>query len=100
MQAFITKASDILEQVTDDDPDQIGLNAVIAIMQQMARGVLVAAVVALETDDVEQVSRLGGQAEVLTALISILQYQVDARDAAELAPDLVDELEQILGDAV
>ena len=99
-EAFITRAADILEQVTDDDPDQIGLNAFIAIMQQMAKGVLLAATIALVEDNMREIDRLTGQAEVLTVLITVLKRQVDARDATELTPDLVDELEQILGDAL
>lgn len=97
---FIDKASDILEQVTPLDPDQVSLNGTMAIIERMGEGVLAASAIALKEGNEFQMARLTGQAEVLTALLIVLQRQADAIDAAELTPDLVDELEQILGDAV
>jgi hypothetical protein len=100
LMTFVDKASDILEQVSSVDPDQVGLNGLIAILTKMGEGVLAASAIALKEGNEFQMARLTGQAEVLTAVLFILQRQADAIDAAELAPDLVDELEQVLGDAV
>jgi len=100
LMTFVDKAADILEQVSPVDPDQVGLNGLIAILTKMGEGVLTASEMAVLDRNEGQMLRLTGQAEVLTAVLFILQRQADAIDAAELTPDLVDELEQILGDAV
>ena len=97
---FAQTAIDTMELVGQYDDQQVSLNGLDEILKIMGQGVLEAYDEAEANGDAVAVLLMTGQTQVLNVLLQITRGLLAGLDAEDLAPDLADELEQVLSDAV
>jgi len=97
---FAQQAIDTLELVGPYDDQQVSLNGLDEVLRIMGQGVLEAYEEAEANGDAVRVLLMTGQTQVLNLLLQVTRGLLAGLDAEDLAPDLADELSEVLREAI